>query len=202
MPSSVTLNTGTGGERLTTDQIVEAGTTVQAQYVKLLSGVAGATAAVPGDATDGLYVNLRNVSGNISVSGNVNVFTTAGNEVAIRQTTLDPLNDAGTSTAILFQRISASAAASAVLVTGVASSRIRVLGYTFVALSANTVVFRDTAATPTFLAEFRVADKGGVAFAGTLHSPAFESSGATGLGIGIQTSTDGKIGGHLSYVVL
>ena len=51
-----------------TDEVVEAGVTAHAQYIKILSGADGATAAVPGDAADGLYVQVRNVSGAISVS--------------------------------------------------------------------------------------------------------------------------------------
>ena len=68
MPNTITLNSGTGGQLLTTDEIVEAGVTAHAQYVKILSGSAGASAAIGGTIADGLYVNVRNVSGAIRVS--------------------------------------------------------------------------------------------------------------------------------------
>ena len=68
MPTNITLNSGTGGERLSTDQIVEAGVTSHAQYVKLLTGSAGMSAAIGGSVADGLLVDVRNVSGAISVS--------------------------------------------------------------------------------------------------------------------------------------
>ena len=68
MPNTITLNSGTGGELLSTDQIVEAGVTAHAQYVKLLSGSAASSAAIGGTIADGLYVNVRNVSGAVQVS--------------------------------------------------------------------------------------------------------------------------------------
>ena len=69
MPNSITLNSGTGGQLLTTDQIIEAGTTVHAQYIKILSGAAGATAAIGGDAAQGLDVDVTRVQGSVLVSG-------------------------------------------------------------------------------------------------------------------------------------
>src|SRR3990172_9209138 len=77
MTETVTLNSGTGGERLMTDEVIEAGVTAHAQYVKLLSGVAEATAGIPGDATDGLYVQIRGVSGGIRVSAVGSVLVSA-----------------------------------------------------------------------------------------------------------------------------
>src|SRR3990167_2765003 len=83
MTETVTLNSGTGGERLMTDQFVEAGVTAHAQYVKLLIGVAEATAGIPGDATDGLYVQLRNVSGGVRVSAVGSVLVSAVGHVLV-----------------------------------------------------------------------------------------------------------------------
>ena len=68
MPNTITLNSGTGGELLSTDQIVEAGVTAHAQYIKILSGSAASSAAIGGTIADGLYVNVRNVSGAVQVS--------------------------------------------------------------------------------------------------------------------------------------
>lgn len=68
MPQNVILNFGSGGERLTVDEIVEAGVTVQAQYIKILSGSAASTAAIGGTLAQGLMVDVTRVQGNVAVS--------------------------------------------------------------------------------------------------------------------------------------
>ena len=68
MPNTVTLNSGTGGERLTTDQIIEAGVTAHAQYVKILSGSAASSAAIGGTLAQGLMVDVTRVGGALKVT--------------------------------------------------------------------------------------------------------------------------------------
>jgi len=55
MANNVTLNSMTGGEVCATDQVG----TNHYQYVKLADGTADSSAVIPGDATNGLYVNLK-----------------------------------------------------------------------------------------------------------------------------------------------
>lgn len=54
MPNNTTLNSGTGGDVIATDDVAG----VKYQRVKLVDGTEDGTAAIPGDATNGLLVNL------------------------------------------------------------------------------------------------------------------------------------------------
>lgn len=65
MADNVTLNSGTGGETLATDQAAGG---EHYQKVKLVDGTADSTAAIPGDATNGLLVNLG-ANNDVTVSG-------------------------------------------------------------------------------------------------------------------------------------
>jgi len=63
MPDNVVLNAGSGGQTLATDQL-SGGEHVQ--KVKLLDGTADSSAAIPGDATNGLDVDVTRVQGTVT----------------------------------------------------------------------------------------------------------------------------------------
>jgi len=65
MADNVTLNSGSGGVTLKTDEL---GDTTHVQFVKLMNGTADATDVIPGDATNGLLVNLGG-NNDVTVSG-------------------------------------------------------------------------------------------------------------------------------------
>lgn len=60
---NTTLNAGTGGDVIATDDVVG----VKYQRVKLVDGTADSTAAIGGDATNGLDVDVTRVQGTVTV---------------------------------------------------------------------------------------------------------------------------------------
>lgn len=72
MADNVTLNSGSGGATLSTDEVTRASVVQQVQYVKLMNGTDGAIDVIPGDATNGLTVNLGS-NNDVTVTGTVTV---------------------------------------------------------------------------------------------------------------------------------
>lgn len=72
MADNITLNTGSGGSTLSTDEVTRATVTQHVQYVKLMNGTDGAIDVIPGDATNGLTVNLGS-NNDVTVTGTVTV---------------------------------------------------------------------------------------------------------------------------------
>ena len=65
MADNVTLNAGTGGATLKTDELADLS---HVQYIKLMDGTANGTGVIPGDATNGLDVDVTRVSGTVTVA--------------------------------------------------------------------------------------------------------------------------------------
>jgi len=65
MPNNTTLDPGAGGDTIATDDVAG----VKYQRVKLVDGTEDSTAAIPGDATNGLDVDVTRVQGNVAVTG-------------------------------------------------------------------------------------------------------------------------------------
>lgn len=150
---------------------------------------AGLPAALVGGRLD---VNIGAVGPNVPVN------TAAGQEVATRQTVLDPLNDAGTAVPIKFVRVNATADGDNTIVAAVGGKKIRVLGYALTVTAAGTITVQNTQATPVLMAQFSLAAQGGVSYAGGLTAPAFET--AVGTGVEINNPAGVDILGHLTYV--
>ena len=55
MANNTTLNPGSGGDSIATDDVAG----VKYQRVKLVDGTEDSTAGIPGDATNGLFVNVK-----------------------------------------------------------------------------------------------------------------------------------------------
>lgn len=64
MADNVTLDPGTGGSVIATDQV---NANEHVQYVKLMDGTADSTAKIGGDATNGLDVDVTRVQGTVTV---------------------------------------------------------------------------------------------------------------------------------------
>lgn len=91
MADNTTLNLGSGGDVIATDDIVG----VKYQRVKLVDGTADSTAAIGGDATNGLDVDVTRVSGTVTISGAVtNAGTFAVQESGAALTALQLIDDA------------------------------------------------------------------------------------------------------------
>lgn len=58
MADNVTLNSGSGGSVLSTDEVTRATVVQHVQYVKLMNGTDAAIDVIPGDATNGLDVDV------------------------------------------------------------------------------------------------------------------------------------------------
>lgn len=87
MADNVTIPaTGTGDATpvVATDQVaVNGGSVAHAQYVKLVDGTSNGTAGLPGDAANGLDVDVTRVGGTVTVAGTVAIsgtVTTADNQ--------------------------------------------------------------------------------------------------------------------------
>lgn len=65
MADNITLNSGTGGATLKTDELAD---TSHVQYTKLMDGTANGTDVIPGDATNGLDVDVTRVQGSVTVA--------------------------------------------------------------------------------------------------------------------------------------
>lgn len=72
MADNLTLNSGSGGATLSTDEVTRATVTQHVQYVKLMNGTDAAIDVIPGDATNGLLVNLGS-NNDVTVTGTVTV---------------------------------------------------------------------------------------------------------------------------------
>lgn len=66
MADNTTLNAGTGGDVIATDDV----SGVKYQRVKLVDGTLDSTTAIPGDATNGLDVDVTRVQGTVAVTDN------------------------------------------------------------------------------------------------------------------------------------
>lgn len=96
MADNTTLNSGTGGDVIATDDVAG----VKYQRVKLVDGTADSTAAIPGDATNGLDVDVTRVSGTVTIAGavtNAGAFATQESGAAL--TALQLIDDAVATTA-------------------------------------------------------------------------------------------------------
>lgn len=69
MADNITLDPGTGGAILNTDEIWDGATSTHFQYVKLTDGSRASSAAVSADFTNGLDVDVTRVQGTVLVSG-------------------------------------------------------------------------------------------------------------------------------------
>lgn len=92
MADNVTLNSGTGGATLKTDELAD---TSHVQYVKLMDGTADGTGVIPGDATNGLLVNLG-ANNDVTVTGTVTVDLGVNNDVTVTSGTVTANLAAGT----------------------------------------------------------------------------------------------------------
>jgi hypothetical protein len=63
MANNTTLNTGSGGDTIATDDVAG----IKYQRVKLVDGTEDSTTAIPGDATNGLDVDVTRVQGTVTV---------------------------------------------------------------------------------------------------------------------------------------
>lgn len=69
MADNITLNSGTGGSTLSTDEVTRATVVQHVQYVKLMNGTDAAVDVIPGEATNGLDVDVTRVQGTVTVDG-------------------------------------------------------------------------------------------------------------------------------------
>lgn len=67
MADNTVLNTGAGGDTIATDDVAG----VKYQRVKLVDGTLDSATAIPGDATNGLDVDVTRVQGTVTVAGTV-----------------------------------------------------------------------------------------------------------------------------------
>ena len=96
MANNTTLNSGTGGDVIATDDVAG----VKYQRVKLVDGAEDGTAAIGGDATNGLDVDVTRVSGTVTIAGAVtNAGTFAVQESGAALTALQLIDDAVATTA-------------------------------------------------------------------------------------------------------
>lgn len=124
----------------------------------------------------------------------------AGDELATVRTTLDPVDGAGTAVTIKFARVNATADGDNTIIAAVGGKKIRVLGYALTVTAAGTITLQDTQATPVIAAQFSLAAQGGVAYAGGLDAPAFET--ASGFGLEINNPAGVDTLGHITYLEL
>lgn len=78
MADNVTLNSGSGGSTLSTDEVTRATVVQHVQYVKLMNGTDGAIDVIPGEATNGLDVDvtrLPSIPAGTNNIGDVDVLT-------------------------------------------------------------------------------------------------------------------------------
>lgn len=68
MADNVVLNSGSGGATLSTDEVTRATVVQHVQYVKLMNGTDGAIDVIPGEATNGLDVDVTRVQGSVTVA--------------------------------------------------------------------------------------------------------------------------------------
>lgn len=78
MADNTTLNTGSGGDTIATDDVVG----VKYQRIKLVNGTLDATDAIPGDAVNGLDVDVTRVQGTVTVGDGGGSLTVDGTVTA------------------------------------------------------------------------------------------------------------------------
>lgn len=78
MADNTTLDPGTGGDVIATDDV--AGLSAKVQYVKLMDGTADASGRIAGDATNGLDVDVTRVQGSVAVT-NAGTFATQESQI-------------------------------------------------------------------------------------------------------------------------
>lgn len=103
MADNITLNAGTGGSVVSTDEVTRATVVQHVQYVKLMNGTDAAIDVIPGDATNGLDVDVTRVSGNVTVvqatASNLNATVTGTVEIgATSLSALETINAAQSGT--------------------------------------------------------------------------------------------------------
>lgn len=160
-------------------------------------------AAAARTSADGDYSPIATDSagrvGIADLGGTISVRTAAGNEVAIVRTSADPLDTAGTATAIKYVNVAATVDGDNVVVAAVTGRKLRVLGYHVqVVTTAGIFKFQDTAVTPVVFAEFDGAIRGTFEYSGGLDAPAFDT--ALSLGLEINTAAGVDVKGHLTYI--
>lgn len=69
MADTLTLNSGSGGSVLSTDEVTKDTVVQHVQYVKLMNGTSDAVDVIPGEATNGLDVDVTRVQGTVTVDG-------------------------------------------------------------------------------------------------------------------------------------
>lgn len=69
MADNVELNSGSGGVTLSTDEVTRSTVVQHVQYVKLMNGTDAAIDVIPGEATNGLDVDVTRVQGTVEVVG-------------------------------------------------------------------------------------------------------------------------------------
>ena len=69
MADNVTLNPGASGSVVSTDEVTRATIVQHVQYVKLMNGTDAAIDVIPGEATNGLDVDVTRVQGTVTVDG-------------------------------------------------------------------------------------------------------------------------------------
>jgi hypothetical protein len=158
---NTTLDPGTGGDTIATDDVAG----VKYQRVKLVDGTADSTAAIPGDATNGLFVNVKalvalpagtNNIGDVDVLtlpalpagnnniGDVDVASIAAGTNTIGAVNVKPTTSGGLTT---FHLVSAATTNA----TNVKASAGQLFGWYIYNsnASARKVAFHNTAGTPT-----------------------------------------------------
>lgn len=97
---------------------------------------------------------------------------------------------------IKFANVNATADGDNTIVSGVASKKLRVLGYMLVLTAAGTVQFKS--ATTTIKGRLRAAADGGASYAGGVDAPAFETDTAEAIVFNNPAGVD--VVGHLTYI--
>lgn len=106
MADNVTLNSGTGGATLSTDEVTRSAVVQHVQYVKLMNGTDAAIDVIPGDATNGLDVDVTRlpaIPAGTNNIGDVDVLTLpAATNAGATAKTSDYDTGAGTDTVTMF----------------------------------------------------------------------------------------------------
>lgn len=183
MPDNSTANAGAGGDVFATDDIV-GGPTGNAKwpFAKLAWGPLD-TANVVDDAA-GKRVPVK--VGELPNPANTRPRIEAASDVDV----------AGTATPIKFVRVNATADGDNTVVAGVASKKLRVLGYVLTVTAAGLVAVKSS--TTTILAELSCDANGGASYAGGLYAPAFETAAGEALVVNTPVGVDAK--GHVTYI--
>lgn len=121
--------------------------------------------------------------------------TNAGDEVAVRQTVLDPVDDAGAVVQIKFALVNATADGDNTILAAVASKKIRVLAYSLSVSLTGTITVKSAA---TEKAKLSLTTGTPAPFAGSLYTPAFETGVNEALIVNNPAGVDTF--GHITYI--